>query len=629
MMESGVNNKLSGLVVGMILFCYLIFFPAVEAAEHPYILDADVINYDYENQELIAENEVFFSAPGLELEAEKLTLYLPRNQIDAQGSPLVLQTETDKLTGERLIYNYRTGQGEIFTAESEVEDLYFSGRRISLTGEEEHFTEIDQAVFTPCIKPDPHYRFEAEKVIIHPDDKVVAEDVSFYWGETRIFGLDSYVLYYQDDPETGERKLSPPVPTYEIGYDSKKGLFLELEYAYQLFDRTSGRFFYTNTQRGRSRIEAENSTVITEKLELDTEYFQQEIDEPDPEQEELAWEESFKTVLTYTPAPFFQIKTGYNYLEENLNITEYVFAGWEHELTENLILSGEQQFKQEYADGQQGQAEVTRPLELALTYDPGPLYLRYEHDYDFQTAAHRQQYTYNDRLADEINVSFYQDYQDGNLARHSYQVRGSNFLNWSLRYRDGYNLNYLPFLTFNRSLPEGFKMAAGLGRLEEKGYSTGKVEINPSWSQEIEITPKWAVAASGSYNWHYYVDGDSRSQYGTMTTGIGLKFQQQLSPKLNVSGSLRQERTWSSGEPALNRDRKTIQERIWPELNITLETPQPESELRLNFGGRYDRHLSEWGEMGFGLHRQLDCYSYGIQVDVFEPAVTFSFDLSL
>ncbi len=108
----------------------------------------------------------------------------------------------------------------------------------------DHAIEVEKAVLTPCIKPDPHYRLEADTIKIYPGDRAVAEDVSFYWGNTRFFTLASYVLHYEKDEETGEERLSRPAPAYQIGYDTVEGLYLELEYNYELFDRTSGGFYF-------------------------------------------------------------------------------------------------------------------------------------------------------------------------------------------------------------------------------------------------------------------------------------------------------------------------------------------------------------------------------------------------
>ncbi|MFN2362751.1 MAG: hypothetical protein ABR596_00515 [Halarsenatibacteraceae bacterium] len=618
------SNKLVVCIfIGLILFSL-----PIAAEEQPYIIDADTITYDYNLQELTASGNVFFRVPGLEVIADDIVVYIVKDEIRGTGD-IKLQTESETMIGEELYYNYNTGEGEILAAESEIDDLNFSGGKITIVSEMEHAIEIKEAILTPCIKPDPHYRLEAATIKIYPGDRAVAEDVSFYWGDSKIFTIGNYVLHYEQDEETGEERLSRPVPTYQIGYDTLEGLYLELEYGYEIFDRTSGGFYFTNTQRGRQQIRATNYFSLADNLKLDTRYSREEID--DPEEDKLEYEEIFETILTYEPADYFDLDAGFRYHDEESEILETYFAGWNHHLTDNFTITGRQSRKLEYFEGARDEAEITKPLELSFDYNPSPFRFKYDYSFDFITDNFRQEYLINNTLKDEIDISFYHDYRNGELDRQSYQLTGNNYLSWRIRYRSGYDLEYLPYLDISKGLPYGFDLSAGMGRLNEKGKDTGQIEIKPGWSSSIKIANGWNVEARGNYNWHYYLNGSEQIFYANMETELGISFEHETESGYKFGGGIHQEKLWVSGEPFLERDKKTEKNSYLLDLNLRIPTEEPQSSLDLEFSGKYQKHKNEWRDIELGLMRKLDCYSYGFKAEFLndEPAISFSFDLAL
>lgn len=615
--------------LGVFIFIGLILFSLpITAEDQPYIIDADTITYDYNLQELTASGNVFFRVPGLEVLADDIVVYIVENEVRATGD-IKLQTEEENLTGEELYYNYNTGAGEILAAESEIDDLNFSGGRIAIVSEMEHAIEIEEAILTPCIKPDPHYRLEAATIKIYPGERAVAEDVSFYWGDTRIFTIDNYVLKYEKDEATGEERLSRPVPAYELGYDSVEGLYLELEYNYELFDRTSGGFYFTNTQRGRQHLRATNSFSLADNLKLDTRYSREEID--DPEEDELEYEEIFETILTYEPADYFGLDAGFRYHDEESEILETYFAGWNHQLTDDFTIRGRQSRELEYMRDTRDKAEITKPLELSFDYNPGPFRFRYDYTFDFMTDDYRQEYLINNTLEDELEISFYHDYRNGELDRQSYQLSGNNYLSWEMRYHSGYELEYLPYLEISKTLPSGFDLSAGMGSINEKGKETGQIEIKPGWSASVEIADGWNLEASGNYNWHYYLNDSGESLYANLETELGISFEHGTESGYMVAGGLHQKKLWVSGKPYLERDEKTEKNSYLLDLNLRIPTEEPQSSLDLEFSGNYQHHNQEWEDIELGLIRRLDCYSYGLKAEFLkdEPAISFSFDLAL
>lgn len=613
----------------MIFLFFILFSVSVAAEDQPYIIDADTITYDYDLQELTASGNVIFRVPGLEVEADDIKVYITKDEISATGDAVKLRTEEEYVTGEELYYNYNTGEGEILAAESEIDNLNFSGGKIAIVSEMEHAIEVEKAVLTPCIQPDPHYRLEAATIKIYPGDRAVAEDVSFYWGDTRIFTVGNYVLHYEKDEETGEEGLSRPVPTYELGYDTIEGFYLELEYNYEIYDRISGDLFFTNTQRGRQLLSGSNQIRFTDNLDLNTKYSQEKIDEP--EEDELEYKEIFETVLNFKPSNYFSIDSGFIYTNEENEILERYFSGWNHQLSDNFTISGRQAKEFKYPQGRRDEREISKPLELKFDYNSSPFRFKYDYTYEFMTDDYRQEYIINNTLKDELDIKFYHDYRNGELDRQSYQLAGSNYMNWRMRYRSGYDLEYLPYLDIEKSLPSGFDLSAGMGRLNEKGKDTGQIEIKPGWAGSIEIVNGWNVVARGNYNWHYYLNKPEQSFYANMETEIGLNFEYETESGYKIDGGLIQEEIWSSGEPYLERDKKSEKNTYMLELNLRIPTEEVQSSLDLEFSGEYQQHKNNWENIKIGLLRRLDCYSYGLKAEFLndEPAISFSFDLDL
>jgi len=126
------------------------------------------------------------------LESEVIELYFKESTLRAE--PAIGQDNkqfgfpkfTDKsesFVGEKIKYNFKTNQGLITLAETEIGDGYYQGAKIKRVSENELF--VKDGAYTTCDAPHPHFYFGS------PEMKVVMQD--------RIF-LDPIIFYVQDLP---------------------------------------------------------------------------------------------------------------------------------------------------------------------------------------------------------------------------------------------------------------------------------------------------------------------------------------------------------------------------------------------------------------------------------------------
>jgi hypothetical protein len=86
---------------------------------------------------------------------------------------------SQQIVGERMMWDIVAEKGSVWEADTTYEQGYYHGGRINaLTGEPNYLT-VREARFTTCDLEHPHYYFSAEKMMIIPEDKVIAQGIRF------------------------------------------------------------------------------------------------------------------------------------------------------------------------------------------------------------------------------------------------------------------------------------------------------------------------------------------------------------------------------------------------------------------------------------------------------------------
>jgi hypothetical protein len=152
----------------------------------------DTIVFDIDSKVLRLRGNSKLRYKSQFLESEVIELYFKESTLSAEpatgqdnkqfGFPKFTD-KSESFIGEKIRYNFKTNQGLITLAETEIGDGYYQGAKIKRVSENELF--VKDGAYTTCDAPHPHFYFGS------PEMKVVMQD--------RIF-LDPIIFYVQDLP---------------------------------------------------------------------------------------------------------------------------------------------------------------------------------------------------------------------------------------------------------------------------------------------------------------------------------------------------------------------------------------------------------------------------------------------
>lgn len=179
----------------------------------PIVYDAHLIDNFVQERITILIGDAVVKYKNMTLEAGKITVNWDRNLLTAEPLPdsLVSQDSlaekkstnharsdstngkvdlglpvfsdgSDRMTGEKMEFNFQTEKGRVLRGRTDFEDGKYSGRQIKrLTG---NTLNVSHGIFTTCDLPDdPHFHFASRKMKIMVNDKVVARPIVLYIGK--------------------------------------------------------------------------------------------------------------------------------------------------------------------------------------------------------------------------------------------------------------------------------------------------------------------------------------------------------------------------------------------------------------------------------------------------------------
>jgi len=202
-------------------------------------LTAEYITYEKMEDEdlIIAKDGVELKYQDIEVKADYLKINLTTNLLFASGEVLFIQDETET-NCEELTYNWKTKKmillrfkGEI-TGEGIKGKVYYRGEKMENFPET---TKISGGSFTTCELEEPHYRIVAKEMIIYPKDKIIARNISWYEGNTKIITLPYFLIFL-------DRKTQQPILP-KIGQNSADGWFIKTNFNYYIDEKSYGTFY--------------------------------------------------------------------------------------------------------------------------------------------------------------------------------------------------------------------------------------------------------------------------------------------------------------------------------------------------------------------------------------------------
>lgn len=579
------------------LFLFIIISFPVNASNNDYTLDAPHIGFESHSNQINASGGVVFESDGLVVKADELVIFVDKNKIEARGERVELETSERNLKGTHLEYNYLKQTGKMFGVESKIDELNFRGKEIKILEDKGHDSEIEEAVFTPCIMPDPHYHIRAERLKIYPDRMIRAENVQFFWGESKVFSLPSYVIEYTEDEETGESSLSSPNPVPRLGYDSEKGIKGELTYPYVLSSNSEGEFYLSGARRGDQRHYIEHEHSFNDNTHWQGGYqYDREI-EDENEQSSTIEENSIHSTL-------------------------------EHELTDRISLKNNYNFIQEIEDKKEVERESI--IDGEIDYKKGGLSVAALAGYNFFNEKRNQEITFDhNNIPFNHNISLKHKYINEKLDKEDYRLYSSgNIVDWSLKYREGYDIDYLPYL--NLSLPEVYHISSktGIGKVREDKRDLNKADIYVSYKDDYQVNDIFSFGVNQQYIHHFYqADDGEKNQYNGFKSEFNFNGEGKITEKIDMKGSLNWQKTVDNGEYWLESDEIEEKHIVKPSLEIDVKTPEPQSSLKVDGDFEYDIEDEEWKEIGLGLTRRYDCYSYSLNYEIINKVIGVEINL--
>lgn len=203
-------------------------------------LAAEYITYEKIDEEdlIIAKDGVLLHYQDIEIKADYLKINLTTHLLSASGKVLFKQDETETYC-EELSYNWKTKK-VIFiklkveiTGENIKGKIYYQGEKMENFPET---VELTEGSFTTCDLEEPHYHIVAKEMIIYPEDKIIARNISWYEGKTKIITLPYFLIFL-------DRKTQLPILP-KIGQNKKEGWFIKTYFNYYVNDKSYGTLYF-------------------------------------------------------------------------------------------------------------------------------------------------------------------------------------------------------------------------------------------------------------------------------------------------------------------------------------------------------------------------------------------------
>ncbi|OFW47374.1 MAG: hypothetical protein A2163_06575 [Actinobacteria bacterium RBG_13_35_12] len=339
---------------------------AIAEEELDISLTAEYITYEKVNEEdlIIANDGVQLKYQDIEIKAEYLKINLTTHLLFASGEGGVFFKQDETETNcEELTYNWKTKKiillrlkGEL-TGEGIEGKVYYQGEKMENFPET---VELTGGSFTTCELEEPHYHIVAKEMIIYPKNKIIARNISWYEGKTKIITLPYFLIFL-------DHKTQMPILP-KIGQNSADGWFVKTNFNYYIDEKSYGTLYIDWLERKGFGIGVEHTWEIgSQDYPGETTLYLYQIKEKDSGQISLTgkvkygqeFEDNIKTQVTLDysgmkaegggllsnslKSQFSLDKQGEKY---NLNISgRYNFSGKD---MENLSIDGNVTIKHNY-----------------------------------------------------------------------------------------------------------------------------------------------------------------------------------------------------------------------------------------------------------------------------------------
>jgi hypothetical protein len=158
------------------------------------------------------------------LTADSISVDSKKNEIYAEGG-IIYKKGPMEIKGDKFIYDINFERGVVYSASASMFPIYFVGKKMKKIDENKYL--LDVGYFTSCSAEVPHYTFKAKKLFVYEDQSVVATNLWYNVGGTKMLYVP---LYYGTNLGTGW--------VVQGGMNRTQGTFLQT--AYQWSEPLSG-----------------------------------------------------------------------------------------------------------------------------------------------------------------------------------------------------------------------------------------------------------------------------------------------------------------------------------------------------------------------------------------------------
>ncbi|NLB73830.1 MAG: LPS-assembly protein LptD [Firmicutes bacterium] len=212
------------------------------------VIEADTTEYRFEpgGTAVVAEGNAKVSYKDFFVSADYIRVQVEPGELFSRGDVVACQG-LRTVRCDLLAYNLYTGKGRILEPDAHISDLYIRGSEMNLAP---GILTLDTAYVTGCELDYPCYRVSSKRLVIYPDDRVVAEWPVLWFENIPVMVLPRLVLPLRGDRIAFADGEDIPIPKFS--HDSSDGFLVGLTYQDKIEDWVQVRYegAYASKHRG-------------------------------------------------------------------------------------------------------------------------------------------------------------------------------------------------------------------------------------------------------------------------------------------------------------------------------------------------------------------------------------------
>ncbi len=202
--------------------------PSFETAAELVDYGGDRVTFELRERTMAIDGQGRLDYGKTKLKARQVRLAMNTRELYAKGEPIA--EDDDKVTGQRMGYNFRNRTAVVDSGVTSFDDYYYVGEGIRRFGDQT--MKIEGGRMTSCDLDEPHYHFWSRRMKMKPGDKVVAAPIVLKIGNVPIFALPFYFKNLQEGRRSGVL-----FPTFDFGWSSREGRYIrDLGYYFAISD---------------------------------------------------------------------------------------------------------------------------------------------------------------------------------------------------------------------------------------------------------------------------------------------------------------------------------------------------------------------------------------------------------